>query len=341
VLDLSAREDTTILLTTHDLSEAEKLADRILILAGGRIIAGGSPEDPRPRRGHRGTVRRSRDGQHFDESTADATTSRTWVTGGVPGTSGTSRHVRASTTEVGMGTLWLVRHAESEGNLADDKARDAGAERLDLTHRDADMPLSPTGREQAAALGRAWRRRGEEQQPTRILSSPYERALQTATCAAEAAGWDHLELERDERLRERDLGMLDGFTKHGIEARFPEEAERRAWLGKFYYRPPGGESWADVAGRIRAVLEANAPSDHERLLVVSHQAVIMVARYVLESLTEQQVLEIDGSEVIANTALTTYAGADGRLRLRSFNDATHLDASDAPVTEEPDAASIG
>jgi ABC-2 type transport system ATP-binding protein len=37
-------EGTTILLTTHDLDEAEKLAERILILAGGRIIADGSPD---------------------------------------------------------------------------------------------------------------------------------------------------------------------------------------------------------------------------------------------------------------------------------------------------------
>lgn len=36
-------QGTTILLTTHDLAEAEKLASRILILAGGRIIADGSP----------------------------------------------------------------------------------------------------------------------------------------------------------------------------------------------------------------------------------------------------------------------------------------------------------
>src|SRR2546426_180016 len=36
---LSDREEATILLTTHDLDEAEKLADRILILAGGRIVA--------------------------------------------------------------------------------------------------------------------------------------------------------------------------------------------------------------------------------------------------------------------------------------------------------------
>ena len=34
---LADREEATILLTTHDLDEAEKLADRILILAAGRI----------------------------------------------------------------------------------------------------------------------------------------------------------------------------------------------------------------------------------------------------------------------------------------------------------------
>ena len=41
---LSDFESTTILLTTHDLAEAEKLADRILILAGGHIVADGSAD---------------------------------------------------------------------------------------------------------------------------------------------------------------------------------------------------------------------------------------------------------------------------------------------------------
>jgi ABC-2 type transport system ATP-binding protein len=51
-------DGATILLTTDDLAEAEKLADRILILARGRIVAAGSAEQLAPpgRRAHRGAV---------------------------------------------------------------------------------------------------------------------------------------------------------------------------------------------------------------------------------------------------------------------------------------------
>lgn len=41
---LSDFENTTILITTHDLDEAEKIADRILVLDGGRIVADGTAE---------------------------------------------------------------------------------------------------------------------------------------------------------------------------------------------------------------------------------------------------------------------------------------------------------
>ncbi len=73
VLRLSHTEDTTILLTTHDLSEAEKLADRILILAGGRIVADGAPDDLARELATEATVRWTVDGEHRTESTADAT----------------------------------------------------------------------------------------------------------------------------------------------------------------------------------------------------------------------------------------------------------------------------
>lgn len=70
---LSDLEDTTILLTTHDLDEAEKLADRILILAGGRIVADGSADQLARQVAGDAEVRWSRDGQHFVHSTSDAT----------------------------------------------------------------------------------------------------------------------------------------------------------------------------------------------------------------------------------------------------------------------------
>jgi ABC-2 type transport system ATP-binding protein len=65
---------TTILLTTHDLDEAAKLADRILILAGGRIIASGTPAELTRQIAGADEVRWVRDGQSFAISTADSTT---------------------------------------------------------------------------------------------------------------------------------------------------------------------------------------------------------------------------------------------------------------------------
>ncbi|HYH91235.1 MAG TPA: ABC transporter ATP-binding protein [Solirubrobacteraceae bacterium] len=70
---LSDLEGTTILLTTHDLDEAEKLADRILILADGTIVAAGSADQLARQVARDAEVRWSRDGESFVHSTADAT----------------------------------------------------------------------------------------------------------------------------------------------------------------------------------------------------------------------------------------------------------------------------
>ncbi|SHN39084.1 ABC transporter ATP-binding protein [Cryptosporangium aurantiacum] len=70
---LTELEETTVLLTTHDLSEAEKLADRILILAGGRIVADGSADELARQVAAEGQVRWSFDGQRHVQSTAEPT----------------------------------------------------------------------------------------------------------------------------------------------------------------------------------------------------------------------------------------------------------------------------
>src|SRR4051794_12806430 len=54
----------------------------------------------------------------------------------------------------GPSAVWLVRHAESMGNVADARAHEQGAGRLTLDVRDPDVALSETGCAQAQALGR-------------------------------------------------------------------------------------------------------------------------------------------------------------------------------------------
>ncbi|MGK5500060.1 ABC transporter ATP-binding protein [Streptomyces sp. URMC 125] len=68
-----ADERTTVLLTTHDLAEAEKLADRILILAGGRIVADGAAEELSRQASAEATVRWTREGRPFEAATAEPT----------------------------------------------------------------------------------------------------------------------------------------------------------------------------------------------------------------------------------------------------------------------------
>ena len=237
--------------------------------------------------------------------------------------------------------LVLVRHAQSVGNVADEHARARGLERLELDTRDADTPLSPVGDEQARALGEHLRDLPEAERPHVVLSSPYERARRTADLALGVAGLDH-RLVIDERLRERDLGVLDGYTRRGIEAVFPEEAARRSRVGKLYYRPAGGESWVDVALRVRSVLrDIGAEHDGRTVWVFSHQAVIMTFRLVLESLDEATLLRADREEPLPNVSLTSYVRGDhGALELEAYARTTALADRDAPVTAEPPAAEV-
>ncbi len=232
-------------------------------------------------------------------------------------------------------TLLLVRHGESLGNAAAAAAHAAGAEVIDVPARDADVALSPLGAAQAQALGGWLRDLPTDDQPDAVWASPYVRAHQTAQLALGAAGLD-LRVRLDERLRDRELGVLDTLTARGVDARMPFEAERRRWLGKFYYRPPGGESWADVALRLRAFLWDLARLDvGPTVMVVCHDAPIMVMRYVLEELTEEEILAIGRVQSVRNTSVTELVRpvrAGAPWELRRFDHAQHLADEGVPAT---------
>ncbi len=235
-------------------------------------------------------------------------------------------------------TLWLLRHGQSEGNVVRDAAADEALEVLDIAERDMDVPLSSLGRRQAQAFGAWMGERPSEEQPQVVLASPYVRAAQTAHLALASAGLDDLPVHLDERLRERELGVLDLLTRHGVEARHPDEARRRERLGKFYHRPPGGESWVDVALRLRSLRDSVAREhDGKRVLVVAHEVVIFIMRYLLDGLSEQEALALSRDQPLANCALTTYVtDADGHLVLDLEGWTAPLDAADTPVTEASD-----
>jgi len=232
--------------------------------------------------------------------------------------------------------LILVRHGESIGNVAREEAESSGALSIAMPMRDADVPLSEVGVQQARAVGQ-WLAASSDQRPDMVWCSPYLRARQTAqTALAELA--DPPALRQDERIRDRELGVLDLLTKRGVVSQFPAEAKRRSWLGKFYYRPPGGESWADLVLRIRAFIADLERSPHQgRHLIVSHDAVILLFRYVCEQLDEDGVFEIarTGSVTNASVSRLVRQEAEPGWRTAVYNDHQHLEAFGAEATEHP------
>jgi broad specificity phosphatase PhoE len=241
--------------------------------------------------------------------------------------------------------LWLVRHGQSAGNVARDEAHAAKAARIALAARDADVPLSALGEEQSRALGRWLASQPDDDRPDVVLVSPYLRARQTSALIRETGGLAAATLPDsvDERLREKEFGILDGLTRLGIAAEHPAQAEFRRLLGKFYHRPPGGESWCDVILRLRSATEMiSREYCGQRVLIVCHAVVVLCMRYILEHLTESELLAVDKKAEIANCSVTSYEhderlGPRGNLRLKLFNFVAPLEEAGAPVTSEPDA----
>ena len=238
--------------------------------------------------------------------------------------------------------LWVARHGQSAGNVARDAAEAAGHAWIDVEFRDIDTPLSELGVQQSLALGQWFGRMPAKERPQVVLCSPYVRARDTARLLMEQAGLRNghdVRLRVDERLREKEFGLLDRLTRHGIRQKYPELDEQRAHVGKFYFRPPGGESWCDVILRLRSLTEMMA-REHggQRVLVVAHQVIVNCMRYLIENLDEAKILAIDKMGDVPNCAITSYRRdhAADALALDLVNFIAPLQQSGAPVTAAPD-----
>ncbi len=216
-------------------------------------------------------------------------------------------------------TIWIVRHGQSTANLARHKSESEKLKNIDFPEREMDVPLSKQGELESENIGKWFKTQPEI--PNIIISSPYLRATETAGIIIESANFENKKIFLDERLRERELGIFDRLTKLGAMEKYPEECAKRDEIGKFYYRPIGGESWADVALRIRSFwrdLRENFAD--ERILIVTHEVVVRVLRYILEGMTVDEIMAIDKAGDVENGALTSYRfeGSEAILELDNY-----------------------
>jgi broad specificity phosphatase PhoE len=239
--------------------------------------------------------------------------------------------------------LWIVRHGQSAGNVARDIAHQSALDRIALDSRDVDVPLSALGEQQAMALGRWFARSGRSDRPDVLIASPYLRAMDTARLFRDGGGAEKDEpICCDERLREKEFGILDGLTASGIANLYPDQASFRQILGKFYHRPPGGESWCDVILRLRSLIDTvSLHHAGRRVMIFAHQVVVLCLRYIIENLDEAEILAIDRQGDIANCSITEYrfdpsAGKNGKLMLDRYNVTAPIEEEQAPVTKAPD-----
>lgn len=212
--------------------------------------------------------------------------------------------------------LILIRHAHSQRNLSKETAHKLAPVWTDFALRNQDSPLTAQGVEQALATGRHL---STHPPFDVIITSPYLRTRQTAERIVSTLGYE-LPIVIEERIREIEFGILDGLTLIGIRETYPAELERRKKEGKYWYRPPGGESRPDVALRVHSFLGTlTREYAKARVLIVCHSVVVLIFRRLLERWHEEQYLEVEKEQDVKNCSLTSYLWNGERLALEHYN----------------------
>ncbi|MEV2268378.1 histidine phosphatase family protein [Nonomuraea africana] len=215
-----------------------------------------------------------------------------------------------------------VRHGQSAANLA---FQESIGVPLFYEPGDDEIALTELGRAQAAALGRHLAGLPPEEAPEVVWCSPYLRARETWRLAERSRGGPALPVSVDARLRDREWGDLRFYNLAALEQRYPEEVARMLAQGEYGYRPPGGESFGDVAARLREFLaDLAAQAVGLRVLIVAHDSVVLMLRHVIERARDADLAAVDAHAPIRNASVSTWAAANGSLELVSFNEVGHL-----------------
>lgn len=197
--------------------------------------------------------------------------------------------------------LILVRHAEADDHHP---KRYLGT---------TDLPLTEAGKRQAELLAD----RLASAELDFIYSSPLARARQTAAAAAARHGQDLILVPV---LREIDFGEFEGLTWDEIHLRDPQA--ERYWTETVTMPAfPGGESAADVAGRLAPFLATlDTLPDEATVLVVCHGGSLRILLCLLLGLPAGAWTRF----LCTNTGVTTVERHEHLSVLIEYNDTRHL-----------------
>lgn len=141
--------------------------------------------------------------------------------------------------------------------------------------------------------------------------------MQTWELVAAELGVDP-EVRLEPRLRDHDMGRWSGMNLIALRERFPGQEENltaRLYAG---FRPPGGESYPDVADRVREVVEElRAGHAGRRVLIVAHDSVVLMFKHVIEDVP---IGSVEAFGPVGNASVSVWRGS----RPEIFNEVGHL-----------------
>jgi broad specificity phosphatase PhoE len=222
--------------------------------------------------------------------------------------------------------LVLVRHGESERQIAKGDHRHFPNESAVAPLRgkgDHFIELTAAGVHQATETGRYLRQHVGTFD--HAYHSGYARTRSTLEKILEAyppAEREKIEIHMSPFVRERDAGYTYEMTAAQAAEAFPWYEAYYRTAGGFFARPPGGESYADVAQRLRSFLNyIYRDRAGERVLVTTHAGTLRCFRFLLERWSYAQTIDIPPHETPHNCGITVYAydRAQQRLRLHEYN----------------------
>lgn len=206
-----------------------------------------------------------------------------------------------------MGRILLLRHGETDWN------------RVDRIQGWGDISLNERGLQQARAASQFL----ADHYPDldRLVSSDLPRTVETAEAIASTPAFEHLDVEYDERWRERNFGVYEGHRGDQFFEEYPEYAVIDGVEDAKRNCPEDGESYVDFRDRVLESWSELRTTD-ETVLLVTHSGAIRTVIAAVEGIDVKRAL-LDYE--VENGSITEVVVED-QPQLDTVNRVAHLSA---------------